>query len=46
MEVLRAGANAPGYMSSFAIMNCRTPAGHPEGYLKLLEISIKTLHIP
>jgi predicted dehydrogenase len=30
-EVYRAGA---GYLSSFAKHNCRTPAGHPEGYLE------------
>lgn len=33
MEVLRAGANYPG-LSSFATKNCRTPGGHPEGYLE------------
>lgn len=31
VEILRAG-NA--YLSSFARHNCRTPAGHPEGYLE------------
>jgi predicted dehydrogenase len=30
-EVYRAGT---GYLSSFAKHNCRTPAGHPEGYLE------------
>lgn len=30
-EILRAGN---GYLSSFAQHNCRTPAGHPEGYLE------------
>lgn len=30
-EVWRAGEN---YLSSFAKHNCRTPAGHPEGYLE------------
>lgn len=30
-EILRAGA---GYLGSFAKQNCRTPAGHPEGYLE------------
>ncbi len=30
-EVYRAGA---GYLNSFAKHNCRTPAGHPEGYLE------------
>jgi predicted dehydrogenase len=30
-EVYRAGA---GYLSSFAKHNCRTPPGHPEGYLE------------
>lgn len=30
-EVYRAGT---GYLSSFALHNCRTPAGHPEGYLE------------
>jgi predicted dehydrogenase len=31
MEILRAGNN---YLSSLAKNNCRTPAGHPEGYLE------------
>jgi predicted dehydrogenase len=30
-EIWRAGT---GYLSSFASHNCRTPAGHPEGYLE------------
>lgn len=30
-EIHRAGT---GYLSSFASHNCRTPAGHPEGYLE------------
>lgn len=30
-EVYRAGS---GYLNSFASHNCRTPAGHPEGYLE------------
>jgi predicted dehydrogenase len=30
-EIYRAGT---GYLSSFASQNCRTPAGHPEGYLE------------
>jgi predicted dehydrogenase len=30
-EVWRAGT---GYLSSFATHNCRTPGGHPEGYLE------------
>jgi predicted dehydrogenase len=33
MEVLRAGANYPN-LSSLATKNCRTPGGHPEGYLE------------
>jgi predicted dehydrogenase len=32
-QILRAGANYPG-LSSFARQNCRTPGGHPEGYLE------------
>jgi predicted dehydrogenase len=32
-EILRAGGNYP-YLSSFALHNCRTPGGHPEGYLE------------
>jgi predicted dehydrogenase len=34
MEVLRAGANYGNILSSFATKNCRTPGGHPEGYLE------------
>lgn len=30
-EIYRAGT---GYLNSFAAHNCRTPAGHPEGYLE------------
>ena len=30
-EILRAGN---GYLSPLAAFNCRTPAGHPEGYLE------------
>lgn len=33
MEVLRAGANYSN-LSTFATSNCRTPGGHPEGYLE------------
>ncbi len=32
-QILRAGGNYPG-LSSFATKNCRTPGGHPEGYLE------------
>ncbi|MDE3183881.1 MAG: Gfo/Idh/MocA family oxidoreductase [Bacteroidota bacterium] len=34
MEVLRAGANYTNVLSTFATKNCRTPGGHPEGYLE------------
>jgi len=34
MQVLRAGANYADRLSSFATQNCRTPGGHPEGYLE------------
>ena len=34
MQVLRAGGNYGDRLSSFAIQNCRTPGGHPEGYLE------------
>jgi len=34
MQVLRAGANYTNVLSSFATQNCRTPGGHPEGYLE------------
>ncbi|TWR29118.1 Gfo/Idh/MocA family oxidoreductase [Mucilaginibacter pallidiroseus] len=33
-EVLRAGSNYGGRLSSFATSNCRTPGGHPKGYLE------------
>ena len=33
MQILRAGSNY-GHLSSFATHNCRTPGGHPEGYLE------------
>ena len=33
-EVLRAGANYTNALSEFATKNCRTPGGHPEGYLE------------
>lgn len=32
-QIFRAGSNY-GYLSSFATHNCRTPGGHPEGYLE------------
>lgn len=34
MQVLRAGSNYTHILSSFATHNCRTPGGHPEGYLE------------
>jgi len=34
MQVLRAGGNYGDRLSSFATHNCRTPGGHPEGYLE------------
>jgi len=34
MQMLRAGANYTNVLSSFATANCRTPGGHPEGYLE------------
>ena len=34
MQILRAGANYTSVLSSFATSNCRTPGGHPEGYLE------------
>lgn len=34
MQVLRAGSNYTSVLSSFATENCRTPGGHPEGYLE------------
>lgn len=33
-QILRAGGNYAGILSSFATHNCRTPGGHPEGYLE------------
>jgi predicted dehydrogenase len=33
-ETLRAGNNYSGWESSYATSNCRTPGGHPEGYLE------------
>jgi predicted dehydrogenase len=33
-EILRAGANYTNSLSSFATQNCRTPGGHPEGFLE------------
>ena len=33
-QILRAGANYTDRLSSFATQNCRTPGGHPEGYLE------------
>ncbi|OOQ61222.1 oxidoreductase [Mucilaginibacter pedocola] len=33
-EVLRAGAGYTDRLSSYATSNCRTPGGHPEGYLE------------
>lgn len=33
-QILRAGANYGGILSSYATSNCRTPGGHPEGYLE------------
>ncbi|CAN5673126.1 Gfo/Idh/MocA family oxidoreductase [soil metagenome] len=32
-QILRAGSNYPG-LSTYATSNCRTPGGHPEGYLE------------
>jgi predicted dehydrogenase len=34
MQILRAGGNYGDRLSSFATSNCRTPGGHPEGYLE------------
>jgi predicted dehydrogenase len=34
MQVLRAGGNYTGVLSTFATHNSRTPGGHPEGYLE------------
>ena len=33
-QILRAGSNYTKHLSSFATFNCRTPGGHPEGYLE------------
>jgi len=33
-QILRAGANYANHLSRFATHNCRTPGGHPEGYLE------------
>jgi predicted dehydrogenase len=33
-QILRAGGNYADRLSSYAIHNCRTPGGHPEGYLE------------
>lgn len=33
-EILRAGAGYADRLSSYATHNCRTPGGHPEGYLE------------
>jgi predicted dehydrogenase len=33
-QILRAGANYGSWLSSYAVSNCRTPGGHPEGYLE------------
>src|SRR6201996_991730 len=33
-ETLRAGNNYSAWESSYATQNCRTPGGHPEGYLE------------
>jgi predicted dehydrogenase len=33
-QILRAGGNYGAHLSSFATHNCRTPGGHPEGYLE------------
>ena len=32
-QILRAGSNYGDRLSSYATSNCRTPGGHPEGYL-------------
>ena len=34
VQILRAGGNYGDRLSSFATQNCRTPGGHPEGYLE------------
>jgi len=33
-QILRAGGNYGDRLSSYAVQNCRTPGGHPEGYLE------------
>jgi predicted dehydrogenase len=33
-QILRAGSNYGDRLSTFATQNCRTPGGHPEGYLE------------
>lgn len=33
-QILRAGSNYTQILSDFATKNCRTPGGHPEGYLE------------
>jgi predicted dehydrogenase len=33
-QILRAGGNYADRLSTFALQNCRTPGGHPEGYLE------------
>jgi predicted dehydrogenase len=33
-QILRAGANYNNHLSTYATLNCRTPGGHPEGYLE------------
>lgn len=33
-QILRAGGNYSDRLSSYATHNCRTPGGHPEGYLE------------
>jgi hypothetical protein len=33
-QILRAGGNYGDRLSSYALANCRTPGGHPEGYLE------------
>jgi predicted dehydrogenase len=34
MQILRAGGGYKGILSDVALANCRTPGGHPEGYLE------------
>ncbi|MBS1731556.1 MAG: Gfo/Idh/MocA family oxidoreductase [Bacteroidetes bacterium] len=34
VELLFAGTNFTSHLSSYALHNCRTPAGHPEGYIE------------